>query len=407
MRKGSEDKPVRYAFPKDLWADMYASAVLGGQRSGGSEIGEVFAAARAIRKGDPPSWQRAFAALAARLEDLAVESEKNGHVVSARETYQRAGYYHRAALLQMGPTLDPTYRHHVERQRALFRHAAAMFDPPIARFDVPFGDGVLPGYFLRGDATSGRAKTLLLVGGADTIVEDLYYVLGRHAARRGYHVVMVDLPGQGATAFDGFVMRPDVEVPMRVVLEEAEARLDIDPDRLAAYGMSLGGYFVPRAAAAGLPFKAIVANAIIPDFYAHWMAVPQIERFAAWEGTWKLDLLSRLAPSQFRVMAKALDMYQWKWGVDSFSAYLDTVRDWCFDPADITCPTLLLCPQEEYEEHEVVRARQRDALARIDHPRKEEVILPTDLGAGAHIGAANFTIVARATFDWLDEALED
>ena len=405
-RKGRSEKPPRYVFRKDQWADMYASSVLGCQRTGGSELGEVFAAARGIRKADPASWQRAFTTLAERLEEFAAQSEKHGHVVSAREAYQRAGYYHRAVLLQMAPTLDTGYRGRVERQRELFRHAAAMFDPPIERFDVPFEHGVLPGYFLPGHGTTGRAKTLVLVGGADTLVEDLYYLYGLHAARRGYHVVMVDLPGQGATAFDGYAMRPDAEVPLRAIVDEALARPDVDADRLAAYGLSLGGYFVPRAATAGLGFTAIITNSILPDFHAKWMAIPHMERFIAWENTWKLDLLARAAPSKFKVMAKSLDMYTWKWGVDSFGEVVEASKDWTFDPGAITCPTLLLCPQEEYDGHEIVREWERDALARIDDPRKQQIVLPHDLGAGGHIGAPNFTAVSRYAFDWLDEILE-
>ena len=45
-------------------------------------------------------------------------------------------------------------------------------------------------------------------------------------------------------------------------------------------------------------------------------------------------------------------------------------------------------------------------MARIDHPRTQQIVLPQDLAAGGHIGAPNVTVVARDAFDWLDETLE-
>ena len=45
-------------------------------------------------------------------------------------------------------------------------------------------------------------------------------------------------------------------------------------------------------------------------------------------------------------------------------------------------------------------------MARIDHHRTQQIVLPQDLGAGGHSGAPTVTAVARCAFDWLDETLE-
>ncbi len=41
--------------------------------------------------------------------------------------------------------------------------------------------------------------------------------------------------------------------------------------RLGVYGVSLGGYMVPRAAAFDKRIKAVTVNAILPNYFKHWM----------------------------------------------------------------------------------------------------------------------------------------
>jgi len=69
---------------------------LGAASSMGAALGEVLAAARNISDGEPGTWPPAFAALGDRTRSLA-HSVLHKHRVSARDHFQRASMYYRAA----------------------------------------------------------------------------------------------------------------------------------------------------------------------------------------------------------------------------------------------------------------------------------------------------------------------
>ena len=84
---------------------------------------------------------------------------------------------------------------------------------------------------------------------------------------------MLIVEGPGQTGFLRFhpdvSFRPDYEVPVGAMIDYALSRDDVDPQRLAVYGISFGGYFASRAVAHDRRIKALVANSPIPDLYAY------------------------------------------------------------------------------------------------------------------------------------------
>jgi hypothetical protein len=246
--------------------DFVLEWVLGSAANGGASIGESFHAASRMKDGDPESWAREWIALADRVLDRAEEIRRAGNSVSARETLLRASIYCRAALIAMLPT-DPRFRKIAAAMRECFHAGAALLDPPLEPFDIPFEGKTLPGYFQKAAAGNARRPTLLTIGGGETFTEDLYYYIAPAAIKRGWNFATVDLPGQGDTPFQGLAFRSDTEVPMKPVVDSLSARPDVDPRRLAAYGISFGGYFVPRAAIFEKRLRACVANSMIYDAY--------------------------------------------------------------------------------------------------------------------------------------------
>jgi len=59
--------------------------------------------------------------------------------------------------------------------RRCFRKAAALFDPAFEDLEVPFEGGRLPAYVMRSEESSTPRPTLIVLGGGDTYVEDLYF----------------------------------------------------------------------------------------------------------------------------------------------------------------------------------------------------------------------------------------
>jgi dipeptidyl aminopeptidase/acylaminoacyl peptidase len=64
--------------------------------------------------------------------------------------------------------------------------------------------------------------------------------------------------------------RPDYEVPTAAIIDALEQRDDVDASRLGIFGISLGGYYAPRAAAFEPRIKAVAAWGAIWDWGATW-----------------------------------------------------------------------------------------------------------------------------------------
>ena len=82
---------------------------LGVANSMGAAVGEVLAAVRDIKDGDPRTWPPAFAALGEQTRSVA-RSACSKHPVSARDHFQRASMYYRAAEYYDDPVTETRER---------------------------------------------------------------------------------------------------------------------------------------------------------------------------------------------------------------------------------------------------------------------------------------------------------
>ena len=70
-----------------------------------------------------------------------------------------------------------------------------------------------------------------------------------------------DGPGQGTVIVDqGITFRPDWENVVTPMLDHALGLPEVDPDRIALYGWSFGGYLAPRAATAEHRLAACISD---------------------------------------------------------------------------------------------------------------------------------------------------
>ena len=96
---------------------------------------------------------------------------------------------------------------------------------------------------------------------------------------RGMATLVFEGPGQGEAQYD-FPIRGDYEVPVKAVLDYIETRRDLDAARIGMWGVSLGGYYAPRAAAFDKRIKACIALGGPFEFGAAWDTLPQLTREA-------------------------------------------------------------------------------------------------------------------------------
>jgi len=403
------DPRIKYHFKREEF-DFFFQWLAGASTHGGAEVGESFYAASQIEEGNVESWIRAWTELAGRVAARGETSRAGGHRVSARESFLRAYTYHRAPLMFISPLDEPgRYRRRYEQARAYFRQAAKLFDPPLepfeVPFEVPFEGAVLPGYFVHVDDSGTPRKTLIMIGGGDTFVEDLYAYIGPAATKRGYNVLMVDLPGQGALPFEGLTWRADVEVPMAAVVDYALARPDVDPEQLVTYGISGGGYLVPRAVTAEKRLKAAVACSAILDFTQAWD-----QDFIALHEKAERPILYRAVKRFMQWYRGAyftlVDTYVWRFGAESVPGLIDASEDCVVDPGQITCPLLNVLSEQEYAESTAIREWAERCERELAHPNHKLVVMPQDEGADSHAIDTNLSLMSQVVFDWLDDVLD-
>lgn len=217
--------------------------------AGGADLGELLTITSRVEDFDKESWYVSWTAMADKVKAMGDEYMSTLHAASARQAYQRATNYYRASEIYL-PHDDP--RKHVawEKGRNTFLKVAELSGGLIKPVRIPYGKTTLPGYFIKADASKKKRPLLLIQTGLDGTAEDLYFILGAHAAKRGYNCLIFEGPGQGEViGVQDIPFRHDWEKVVTPVVDHALTYPEVDPERIAIIGYSMGGYLVPRALA--------------------------------------------------------------------------------------------------------------------------------------------------------------
>ena len=375
--KPTERKPLYFTDP---FTDLGFVHSLALHAFKGSEIAECYSAAGQIQERDVDSWRAAWKSLAEKVEALATNAEAKGHQVSARDCYLRSVTYYRNVAWGFRVS-DPQYRATIEKSRTLFRKFAALSDPPIEVVAIPYEGTVLPGYFLRPDA-SGEKRPTVIIG--DNASEELYYWIGPPALERGYNALLVDLPGIGLNSFEGLLFRSDTEVPIKAVVDYLCARSDVDPARIAAYGGGEGGgYMMTRAVAHEHRIAACVVDPLVSDMEP--IAPLFFKHVLPGSDSGGKDTLASNAGTLIPLM----------WGLSSPEA----IKNMKVDARSITCPILSLNDSGDCQE---LIQQARNAVSMVPNAGATlHLFTPED--GGNYRQLDNFGLKHRVMFDWFDE----
>jgi pimeloyl-ACP methyl ester carboxylesterase len=393
---------MRFFFKNPI-VDAYFAGVLAYGTRGGVDLGEAYAAAGRISQYDTEAWVREFTGIGARVAAMADEALAKGHIITARDRYLRAFAHERAALFQLSPLKYPDrYRKLRLSSQVRFRKAISLFNQPVEVLEIPFEAKKLPGYFMKPDNRNVKRPTLITLGGGDSVCEDICLLFGLNDQDRGYNVISVDLPGMGSTALDGMLMTPRPEKAMSAVIDHILARPDVDPERLAVWGASLSGYYIPRSAIYDKRIKAVIANSIILNLNEYFVQVKEVESLAKYENTFWFRIAARLFGSWLAGLYNVMDTWKWKWGVNSLAEWLELCKEYVLDPSEIDVPILLLVGEDELAFANSKRFHD-EAMAKIKHPNKKMIVGSAELGASGKNMMPNFNLIRETTFDWLDE----
>ena len=223
----------------------------------GARIGEIEAmcaplqeAAKAPDAAGTAAFRETWARMADKLCELAVEDEAAGRALSAGEKYSRAAtYYLTAERLQAhgAPGRTALYGRFLE----VFAQGLQLGRENCVRVEIPYEGKHLSALYVRAEGVSGSAPILVQVNGLDSTKEMKYRVgLPSWLACRGVSSLIVDQPGTGeALRLHGLTARFDSEHWASRIVDWLEQQPEVDSRRIGLEGVSLGGYYCPRAVA--------------------------------------------------------------------------------------------------------------------------------------------------------------
>ena len=239
---------------------------------GGGDVFDIARTCRKIEPGDKDGWEREWLELAQHTEAKAREALAARHKFTAIQHFFHANQYYRMSDVFLTGAEENRKRERFRKAQENFRAAAKLHEPPIEIITVRCGTEEYDGYFCHPTRRlSGKWPAVFFIGGADSFAEEIYFA-GKQALERGWALLLVDTPGRGSSMYlKGIGTRPDYEISGKACIDYLIARPEVDADRVALMGISMGGYYAPRVAAFEKRITALVAwsgcYSILEDLY--------------------------------------------------------------------------------------------------------------------------------------------
>ncbi|HEY6537790.1 MAG TPA: alpha/beta fold hydrolase, partial [Candidatus Dormibacteraeota bacterium] len=221
-------------------------------------------------------WCGAWSAAAEEHVGLGEKAEAEGRLRSAGVHFTQASVYYHFAKFVFVDDLEQMRVAHGHAVSSLNR-ALPYLDPPGRRVVIPFDGAEMVG-ILRAPAGDAPKPVVVMIPGLDSTKEE-FRTTEQLFLERGIATFSVDGPGQGEAEYD-LPARPDWEAPGTAILDALEQIPELDPRRIAVWGVSLGGYYGPRVAAGDPRVRACVAQAGPYNWGECWSMLPELSRAA-------------------------------------------------------------------------------------------------------------------------------
>lgn len=361
----------------------------------GARIGEIETmcaplqeAAKAPDAAGTQAFRETWVRMADTLCELAAEDESRGRLLSAGEKYKRAAAY----LI----TAERLQAHGSEGRMAIYRRELGLFQKglrllgdPLQRVEIPYEGQVLSALYRPADGLrpGQRAPVLVQVNGLDS-TKEMKYLVGLPAwlAQRGVSSLVVDQPGTGeALRLHGLVARFDAEHWASRVVDWLETRDDVDAKRIGCEGVSLGGYYCPRAVAMEPRFACGVAWGANHD----WRDVQK--RRLEKEGDFPV-------PHYWAHVA-------WVWGAKDTADFMRIAEDVHLDGVVEKIRVPFLVTHGERDSQIPLKWAHRTFEQLVNSPKRELKIFTDREGGAQHASFDNSINAGQYIADWVAETL--
>jgi dienelactone hydrolase len=375
-------------FPKNFtWSFATVRAI-----DTGGAVSEVDEACRSLREASIPNdrasqeaWFESWNKLADRVNRMAMDNEEAGQFLSAGRKYHRANVYFLIAE-KMLPHPHPRRAEVYQKALTAFKKSIQLRKEPVEWIEIPFEGKFIPALFSKAPG-KGVAPCVVHLNGFDSVKESLYVLSAEEFRRRGISVLFVDQPGTGESLRSrGLYGRYDTEVPAAACVDYLETRSDVDAKRIGVVGLSLGGYYAPRAAAFEKRFKCCVA----------------------WAANWNFGertLLRLVGKGGELAQPEYANRLMWVFGKDTLEEAVAAAKPVSLEGvADkITCPLLVV--HGENDRIIPLWEAEKTIEAAVNSPNRKLKVFTFAEGGEDHCQIDNHSLAVDYITDWVAEIL--
>jgi dienelactone hydrolase len=343
-------------------------------------------AAKAPDAAGTAAFRETWVRMADKLVGLAADDRAAGRLISAGDKLLRAANYMITAERLQGIGSPGRAALYAQFQTA-FAEGLQLSGASARLVQIPYDGRHLSAIFVPARGVHGPQPVLVQVNGLDSTKEMKYMVgLPHWLAERGVASLIVDQPGTGdALRLHGLTARYDSEHWASPVVDWLVAEPDVDPNRIGMEGVSLGGYFCPRAVA----FEPRFACGVVWGANHDWRDVQK--RRLAKEG-------SLPVPHYWAHVA-------WVWGAkdtDDFMAIAENVHlDGILDRIRVP----FLVTHGEKDSQIPLKWAQATYDALINSPKRELKVFDARTGGVQHSSFDNSANAGAYIADWVAEQL--
>ncbi|MDA0999673.1 MAG: alpha/beta fold hydrolase [bacterium] len=182
-------------------------------------------------------------------ESLAKKAQAEGFNATATEHYDHAIEAYRMAQHPIFYDDNPMKIYLCKKMDEMVDRRSGVAAYPIERVEVPFDDGKSISCLLHLLPDRRKAPCIVYVPGMDQSKEVFPWAHRNVAADRGFHVLAMDGPGQGASNIRKIRSVGDnYERAGAAVIDHLLGREEVEPSKIAIYGISMGSYWSLRLA---------------------------------------------------------------------------------------------------------------------------------------------------------------
>jgi len=379
----------------------------------GAELGEAFAVLTRIHEAfttvhDFESrcniWYEEWTQTAQYVAGLAEISLAHGQSQSARQGFIRgAEYYRQGVFFKRASIKNLQWIEGYKQSYACFDRAMGVGNGWVGKpLNIPYRSSTTSSAELTGRLLIPTTKAVgnicvILPGGYDSTISEMYSSTAVGALRRGYSAYLFDGPGQGLALLNGHFMQHDFEVVLKCVLDHLDEHFGVNKHRYVLVGRSFGGYLVPR----GLTTNSDrIAAAVVDPGQLELVTPEKIAQFLENQAQKKVkpaEASNEAAESAFFWQSRCTVH-----GKQSQRELFDVLREYSSRGklGNVKCPVLVF-------------DNPVDTRSNRGTPLYEELVTPIKKlytfdprdGATDHCESGASASFERVVFDWLGETL--